>query len=113
MLVLCLHRIPRHVGSMELMYATHFQKVRSYLESLAGEKSGMIQAILAGRWAKVVSELKSTSGAIFLCELCGFGYGDLETAERCGQYCYTHGRTSTALAGKAVHKPRGRVIPAD
>jgi hypothetical protein len=73
----------------------------------------MIQARSRAGGAKMVNELKRTSGTIFMCELCGFGYRDLETAEQCEQYCYMHGHTSAAVARKAVHKPRGRVIPAD
>jgi hypothetical protein len=73
----------------------------------------MIQATPRGRWAEVVRELKRMSETIFLCELCGFGYRDLETAERCEQYCYTHEHTSVLLVQKAVYKPRGRVIPAE
>jgi hypothetical protein len=61
----------------------------------------------------VVSEVKKASEIVFLCELCGFGYRDLETAERCEQYCYTHSRTSVALARKAVHKPQRQVVPTD
>lgn len=54
----------------------------------------------------VVSELGRTGETVFLCELCGLGYRDLETAERCEQYCYTHKHTSVVLARKAVYRPR-------
>ncbi|MGA2310301.1 MAG: hypothetical protein ABSG57_12245 [Candidatus Bathyarchaeia archaeon] len=37
---------------------------------------------------------------IFQCELCGHSYADLETAERCEQYCYSHGRPSAMLTEK-------------
>jgi hypothetical protein len=39
----------------------------------------------------LVNELLSKKGqTVYLCGLGGFGYADLETAERCGQYCHTH-----------------------
>ena len=48
--------------------------------------------------------------SVYLCELCGFGYVDLETAERCEQYCYTHATSSTKLVQKAVRKPSVQVL---
>ena len=40
----------------------------------------------------MVNEYKLRGRSIFKCEFCGFDYGDLETAERCEQYCYLHGK---------------------
>lgn len=53
----------------------------------------------------MVNEYESGGRVIFECEFCGFGYGDLETAERCEQYCYQHGKPSPALSQKHLHKP--------
>lgn len=58
----------------------------------------------------MVNELKRKGETIFLCELCGFGYRDLETAERCEQYCYTHSSCSPKITQKAVYKPRSQVL---
>ncbi|HUK50365.1 MAG TPA: hypothetical protein VLV18_04965 [Terriglobales bacterium] len=55
-----------------------------------------------------VSDKKLRS--VYLCELCGFGYMDLETAERCEQYCYTHAISSPKLTQKAVRKPTIQVL---
>jgi hypothetical protein len=59
----------------------------------------------------MVNEVKWKGRAILECELCGSGYGDLETAERCEQYCYQHGKPSPALAQKCLRKPTTRVGP--
>jgi hypothetical protein len=54
----------------------------------------------------MVSESVRKGRPIYLCEICEFGYSDLETAERCEQYCYTHGRRSVAIEKKAVYRPK-------
>jgi hypothetical protein len=41
----------------------------------------------------------------YLCELCGFGYDDLITAEKCEQYCDIHGNYSRKITGQAILKP--------
>jgi hypothetical protein len=52
----------------------------------------------------MVSEAKWRERTIFQCELCGDSYADLETAERCEQYCYSHGRPSLTLTEKYALK---------
>jgi len=37
----------------------------------------------------VVNEEFKKGKIIYLCELCGYGYSDLETAEQCEQHCYS------------------------
>ena len=59
----------------------------------------------------MVNELQWKGQTLFECELCSFGYGDLETAERCEQYCYLHGKTSPKLTQKSVRKPPGQAEP--
>jgi hypothetical protein len=58
----------------------------------------------------MVSEIERKSGTIFQCEVCGFGYGDLDTAERCEEYCNTHASCSLEITKKAIRKPSTRVI---
>jgi hypothetical protein len=58
----------------------------------------------------MVNELKGKRETVYLCEICGFGYGDLDTAERCEQYCDTHGSCSLEIIQKAIHKPSVRVM---
>ena len=59
----------------------------------------------------MVNEVRSKGETVYECELCGFGYGDLETAERCEQYCYSHGRPSQQITRRAVRKPPVRLDP--
>ncbi len=58
----------------------------------------------------MVDELKRKNETVYLCELCGFGYGDLDTAEKCEQYCDTHGSCSLQITQKAIYKPAIRVM---
>jgi hypothetical protein len=60
---------------------------------------------------KMVNELRWKGQTVYECELCGFGYGDLETAERCEQYCYSHGISSPKITRKAMRKPSVPVDP--
>lgn len=58
----------------------------------------------------MVDKFKSKSEIVYLCELCGFGYKDLETAETCEQYCDTHGSCSLEITRQAIYKPTVRVM---
>jgi hypothetical protein len=58
----------------------------------------------------MVDELKRKNETVYLCELCGFGYSDLDTAEKCEQYCDTHGSCSLQITQKAIYKPAVRVM---
>ncbi len=60
----------------------------------------------------MVDELKRRDVTVYVCELCGFGYEDVDTAERCEQYCNTHGVSSPEITRKAAYKPHVRVISA-
>ena len=61
--------------------------------------------------SSMVDEVQRKSDTVYLCELCGFGYGTLETAELCEEYCDTHGRYSPEIHKLAVCKPTVRVMP--
>ncbi len=61
----------------------------------------------------MVNELERKIGTVFQCELCGFGYQDLDTAERCEEYCDTHGTYSAEITKKAIYRPSVRVISAN
>jgi rubrerythrin len=53
----------------------------------------------------MVNELLDRKGqTLYVCELCGFSYMDLETAESCEQYCYTHSSCSPKITQKAIRK---------
>jgi hypothetical protein len=58
----------------------------------------------------LVDELESKNGTIYACEIRGFGYKDLETAEICEEFSGLHGSNSPKIVATAVHKPRIRVI---
>ncbi len=60
---------------------------------------------------KLVNELSRKGQTIFECELCGHGYTDLETAERCEHYCYSHGSHSPKITRRAIRKPSVQVDP--
>jgi hypothetical protein len=53
----------------------------------------------------MVNEFEGKVGAVFQCEVCGLGYKDLDTAERCEEYCNAHGSCSLEITKKAIYKP--------
>lgn len=58
----------------------------------------------------MVYEINRRGRSVYQCELCLFGYGDLETAERCEQYCATHKSCSPKIMQKAIYKPEPQVM---
>ena len=58
----------------------------------------------------MVNELSRKGEIVYVCELCGFGYKDVDTAERCEQYCDTRGSCSLEITQKAVYKPTVKVM---
>ncbi len=59
----------------------------------------------------MVDKVRNKEKTIFRCEFCGFGYGALEDAERCEQYCHTHGSCSPEIMEKAIYRPQHKVMP--
>jgi hypothetical protein len=47
---------------------------------------------------------------IFHCEICGFGYDDLRTAEACEEFCNSHGFSSSDILRKAIYRPSTEVL---
>jgi hypothetical protein len=62
---------------------------------------------------KMVNEVKKRTQTIFVCELCGFAYRDLETAECCEQYCYSHGHSCRGITQRATGKPPVQVMKSE
>jgi hypothetical protein len=60
----------------------------------------------------MVTEFKRKIGTLFQCEICGFGYLDLDTAERCEEYCDIHGSWSIAITDKAAYRPLTHTLSA-
>jgi len=52
-----------------------------------------------------VKEKKINTQTIFLCEQCGMGYKDRETAEKCEDWCRKTGTCSLEITRKAVYVP--------
>ena len=48
--------------------------------------------------------------AIYYCEICGFGYSDLENAESCEEFCDTHGVSSPEILSKAIRRPAIQIV---
>ena len=59
----------------------------------------------------MVKQIKSNGQTVYQCELCEMGYGDIETAESCEEYCNTHSSCSRAITQKAIHKPAAQLMP--
>jgi hypothetical protein len=59
----------------------------------------------------MVNEVRWRGQTIYECETCGFGYLELEIAEHCEQYCYSHKKPSFKITEKAIRKPPARVDP--
>jgi len=58
----------------------------------------------------MVHEINRRGRMIYQCELCLFGYGHLEDAERCEQYCATHQSRSPKIMRKAILKPEPKFM---
>jgi hypothetical protein len=59
----------------------------------------------------MVDKLQKKGEITYICELCGFGYSSVETAEQCEEYCDLHGSYSQEIHRQAVSKPTVRIIP--
>ncbi len=43
--------------------------------------------------------------AVYVCDVCGFGYGNPKTAIKCEQFCKENKACSPEITKKAVYKP--------
>ncbi|MFQ6053868.1 MAG: hypothetical protein ACE5OO_06560 [Candidatus Bathyarchaeia archaeon] len=53
----------------------------------------------------MVSEKMHDGEVVYLCDLCGYGYGERETAERCERWCAAHQSCSLEITKNAVYIP--------
>lgn len=61
----------------------------------------------------LVSEKKIGNKIAFLCDICGLGYADRETAQECEDYCRAHkGSCSFEISKKAIYLPGAPSLPA-
>jgi len=59
----------------------------------------------------MVDELRKKGGIVYICELCGFGYRTLDTAEQCEEHCDLHGSYSPEIHKLAISKPKVFLVP--
>jgi rubrerythrin len=52
----------------------------------------------------MVTKTQKDGEEVFLCEVCGFGYLDKETAQSCQDWCSSHHSCSIEITKKAVTK---------
>ena len=53
----------------------------------------------------MVKEKKIDDKVLFLCEVCGLGYKDRETAQNCEAWCRKTGTCNVEITKKAVYFP--------
>ncbi|MEM1986468.1 MAG: hypothetical protein QXW80_05585 [Candidatus Micrarchaeia archaeon] len=53
----------------------------------------------------MVREKRIENKVIYLCNVCGLGYLDLETAKRCEEWCKKTNTCSIEITKKAVYFP--------
>lgn len=53
----------------------------------------------------MVREKKVGGQTLFVCDVCGFGYLDEETARKCEEWCTKTGSCSLEITKKAVYFP--------
>jgi len=58
----------------------------------------------------MVYEINRRARTIYQCGLWLLGYGRLEDAERCEQYCATHQSCSPKIMRKAIFKPEPKFM---
>jgi len=58
----------------------------------------------------MVYESLEKDRVVYYCEICGFGYGDLEVAEACEEFCNIHGHSAPQIVGRAVRRPVIQVV---
>ena len=54
----------------------------------------------------MVKTIKRKGKTIFLCEICGLGYSDEETAIRCEKFCRDKNACSREITRKAIYIPK-------
>jgi len=58
----------------------------------------------------LVCETIKKNQAVYYCEICGFGYKDLRSAEACEEFCDTHGYSSEEILRRAIHRPVTQIL---
>lgn len=54
----------------------------------------------------MVKKINRDEKDIFICEVCGFGYVDKETAQDCEDFCSTNDMCSIEITKKAIYYPK-------
>ena len=58
------------------------------------------------RDAAMVRRIRIDGESAYICETCGLGYADEETARECEKFCSTHGACSLEITRKAKYFPK-------
>jgi hypothetical protein len=58
------------------------------------------------RGETMVRRIEVDGGSAYICEICGLGYADEETARECEKFCSTHGACSLEITRRAVYFPK-------
>jgi len=61
--------------------------------------------LLFTKASSMVKEKKIGDKILFLCDVCGLGYKDRETAEKCEEWCRKTGSCNIEITRKAVYFP--------
>lgn len=72
---------------------------------ITDEKQKCCFAQCLRRVVVLVSERKLDSQIVFVCDECGLGYLDRETAQKCEEWCKRTGTCSIEITKKAVYFP--------
>jgi len=62
-------------------------------------------SVLLRRQYHMVKEKMIDHKILFLCEACGLGYKDKETAQKCEEWCRKTGSCNVEITKKAVYFP--------
>ena len=55
---------------------------------------------------KCVGDTKKVNNkTVFICDFCGLGYSDEDTAEKCEKWCKVNGTCSLEITRKAIYFP--------
>lgn len=59
----------------------------------------------------MVNEFEFSRSTVYLCEVCGYGYRNLETAEHCEQHCAIEMQGSATIRQRAIYQPKVEIVP--
>jgi hypothetical protein len=82
---------------------------RILLERQTGA-TGDSLARAGGECKNLVYKSLNKDQMVYYCEICGFGYDHLETAEACEEFCNVHDRSAAEITDRAIRRPAIQVV---